>query len=100
MTYSGDTFAEVIVARIAADRASVATESALLLGFEGEAAAIYFRCLPNLFTEAVAALQAFSFKRRNRKPPPSNQRYLSPYCLTRSRSFRSAGHRQPWRLRV
>ncbi len=30
----------------------------------------------------------------------SNQRYLSPYCLTRSRSFRSARHRQPWRLRV
>ena len=45
-----------------------------------------------------------------RKPPrfvgtvwsemDSNQRYLSPYCLTRSRSFRSARHRQPWRLRV
>ena len=30
----------------------------------------------------------------------SNQRYLSPYCLTPSRSFRSAGNRQPWRLRV
>ena len=24
----------------------------------------------------------------------SNQRYLSPYCLTRSRSFRSARHRR------
>ena len=33
-------------------------------------------------------------------PGLSNQRYLSPYCLTPSRSFRSAGHRQPWRLRV
>ena len=29
----------------------------------------------------------------------SNQRYLSPYCLTRSRSFRSARHRQPWRAK-
>ena len=43
---------------------------------------------------------------RGRSPRPrrfavdSNQRYLSPYCLMRSRSFRSARHRQPWRLRV
>jgi CRISPR-associated exonuclease Cas4/CRISPR-associated protein Cas1 len=48
------------------DRAADASE---LLGLEGEAAALYFRALPNLFTEAVAALPAFNFERRNRRPP-------------------------------
>jgi CRISPR-associated exonuclease Cas4/CRISPR-associated protein Cas1 len=48
------------------DRAADASE---LLGMEGEAAALYFRALPNLFTEGVAALPAFNFERRNRRPP-------------------------------
>ncbi len=52
-----------------ADRAATACDASVLLGFEGEAAAIYFRNLPNLFTAEVASLPAFSFERRNRRPP-------------------------------
>jgi CRISPR-associated exonuclease Cas4/CRISPR-associated protein Cas1 len=52
-----------------ADRAATASDAPLLLGFEGEAAAIYFRNLPSLFTAAVSSLPAFSFERRNRRPP-------------------------------
>jgi CRISPR-associated exonuclease Cas4/CRISPR-associated protein Cas1 len=66
-----------------ADRASAAADAALLLGFEGEAAAIYFRNLPNLFTKAVASLPAFSFDRRNRRPPtdPVNACLSLAYAL-------------------
>lgn len=40
-----------------------------LFGIEGEAAALYFRGMPALFAPAVAALPAFDFARRNRRPP-------------------------------
>ncbi len=40
-----------------------------LLGLEGEAAALYFRGFPKLFTEAARALPEFDFERRSRRPP-------------------------------
>jgi len=60
-----------VLARLAilADRTETVDDTAGLLGLEGEAAALYFRAFPHLFTEAVAALPAFAFERRNRRPP-------------------------------
>lgn len=52
-----------------ADRATKAAGLPELLGVEGEGAAVYFRALPALFTDRVAALPAFSFERRSRRPP-------------------------------
>ena len=54
---------------ILAGRAERAEETSELLGLEGEAAALYFRAFPSLFTETVAALPAFAFEQRNRRPP-------------------------------
>ena len=51
------------------ERAEHATETAGLLGVEGEAAALYFRALPVLFAQAVGSLPAFAFDRRSRHPP-------------------------------
>ncbi len=70
-----------------ADRALLAADTSLLHGFEGEAAAIYFRNLPNLFTPAVNTLPNFAFERRNRRPPadPVNACLSRGYALlTRS----------------
>jgi CRISPR-associated protein Cas1 len=66
-----------------ADRAAHAAETSLLLGLEGEAAAIYFRNLPHLFTAAVSALPEFAFERRNRRPPadPINACLSLAYAL-------------------
>lgn len=66
-----------------AARTERAADTAELLGMEGEAAAIYFRSLPSLFTEAVAALPAFAFERRNRRPPadPVNACLSLAYAL-------------------
>ena len=74
-----------------ADRAATAADASLLLGFEGEAAAIYFRNLPNLFTESVASLPAFAFERRNRRPPadPVNACLSLAYALL-TRTFVAA----------
>lgn len=54
-----------------------------LLGLEGEAAAIYFRAFPQLFTETAAALPAFAFTQRNRRPPadPVNACLSLAYAL-------------------
>jgi CRISPR-associated exonuclease Cas4/CRISPR-associated protein Cas1 len=62
-----------------------------LLGREGEAAALYFRAFPNLFTDAVAGLPAFAFDRRNRRPPadPVNACLSLAYALL-GRTFASA----------
>ncbi len=40
-----------------------------LLGAEGEGAALYFRAWPKLLNEKAAALPAFGFERRSRRPP-------------------------------
>lgn len=63
-----------------AQRTPRAEDPSQLLGMEGEAAALYFRALPNLFSDAVAALPAFAFERRNRRPPadPVNACSASP----------------------
>lgn len=74
-----------------ADRVPRAETTPALLGLEGEAAALYFRALPHLFTEAVAALPAFAFDRRNRRPPadPVNACLSLAYALL-TRTFSSA----------
>ncbi len=72
-----------------------------LLGIEGEAAALYFRALPSLFVPAVAALPAFAFERRSRRPPadPVNACLSLNYALlTRTLSSAlSAVGLDPWR---
>lgn len=40
-----------------------------LMGLEGEGAALYFRAWPGLLNEKAAALPAFAFDRRSRRPP-------------------------------
>jgi CRISPR-associated exonuclease Cas4/CRISPR-associated protein Cas1 len=74
-----------------ADRAAGAADAGQLLGFEGEAAALYFRNLPNLFAEPIANLPAFSFERRNRRPPadPVNACLSLAYALL-TRTFVAA----------
>ncbi|HUZ11869.1 MAG TPA: CRISPR-associated endonuclease Cas1 [Caulobacteraceae bacterium] len=74
-----------------AERTGRAHDAPALLGVEGEAAALYFRALPSLFTEAVAALPAFAFEQRNRRPPadPVNACLSLAYALL-TRTFTSA----------
>ena len=73
------------------ERASRAENAAHLLGVEGETAALYFRAFPNLFTEKVASLPAFSFENRNQRPPadPVNACLSLCYALL-TRTFTSA----------
>ena len=82
-----------VLARLAllADRSERAPDTATLLGLEGEAAAVYFRAIPHLFTAAVSALPAFAFERRNRRPPsdPVNACLSLAYALV-TRTFAAA----------
>jgi CRISPR-associated exonuclease Cas4/CRISPR-associated protein Cas1 len=83
------------------DRTAHGTSPSELLGLEGEAAAIYFHALPSLFSPAVAALPAFAFERRNRRPPadPVNACLSLSYALL-ARTFQSALSAvglDPWR---
>lgn len=82
-----------ILARLAllADRAERADAMPALLGLEGEAAALYFRALPQLFTERVASLPAFQFANRNRRPPadPVNACLSLTYAVL-TRTFSAA----------
>ena len=83
-----------------ARKAEAAADIPSLLGIEGEAAALYFRALPALFSEAVAALPAFSFENRNRRPPadPVNACLSLAYALltrTMSMALVSVGL-DPW----
>lgn len=81
--------------------AEAATTVDVLRGYEGEAAALYFRALPNLFTDAVAALPDFAFDRRNRRPPadPVNACLSFAYALlTRTLSASLSTVRlDPWK---
>lgn len=83
----------LLLSRLAllADRAAAVGGLEILLGLEGEAAALYFRALPNLFTEAVAALPEFRFDNRNRRPPadPVNACLSLAYALL-TRTFAAA----------
>ena len=76
---------------ILAQRTPRADDASQLLGMEGEAAALYFRAFPRLFTEAVSALPAFAFERRNRRPPadPVNACLSLAYALL-TRTFGAA----------
>ncbi|RME97239.1 MAG: CRISPR-associated endonuclease Cas1, partial [Alphaproteobacteria bacterium] len=58
-------------------------EMAVLLGLEGEAAAIYFRCFDRLIAPEKAVLPAFGFAQRNRRPPadPVNALLSFAYAL-------------------
>lgn len=78
------------LARIA-DHAARADNLPALLGGEGEAAALYFRALPQLFTAKVAALPAFQFANRNRRPPadPVNACLSLAYAVL-TRTFSAA----------
>jgi CRISPR-associated endonuclease Cas1/CRISPR-associated protein Cas4 len=73
------------------ERTSRAENTASLLGTEGEAAALYFRAFPLLFTEKVAGLPAFAFENRNRRPPadPVNACLSLCYALL-TRTFTAA----------
>ena len=74
-----------------ATRTERATDASQLLGVEGEAAALYFRAVPQLFTDAVSCLPAFAFERRNRRPPadPVNACLSLAYALL-TRTFTAA----------
>jgi CRISPR-associated exonuclease Cas4/CRISPR-associated protein Cas1 len=65
------------------ERAAHAPDAAHLLGVEGEGAALYFRALPRLMTDKAAALPAFAFDRRTRRPPadPVNACLSLAYAL-------------------
>lgn len=73
------------------ERTSRVDNFASLLGLEGEAAALYFRAFPHLFTDKVAGLPAFSFENRNRRPPadPVNACLSLCYALL-TRTFTAA----------
>jgi CRISPR-associated endonuclease Cas1/CRISPR-associated protein Cas4 len=66
-----------------ADRAAHATTDNELLGFEGEAAARYFRLLPTMFGEAAREFPEFSFEKRTRRPPadPVNAMLSFAYAM-------------------
>ena len=82
-------------------RAEAAPAVDILRGYEGEAAALYFRALPDTFTEAVAELPDFAFDRRNRRPPadPVNACLSFAYALltrTLSAALATVGL-DPWK---
>lgn len=64
-------------------RAVAARDLQTLLGLEGDGAALYFRAFPGLLTEKAAALPAFAFDRRTRRPPadPVNACLSLSYAL-------------------
>jgi CRISPR-associated endonuclease Cas1/CRISPR-associated protein Cas4 len=81
-------------------RAATARDMTTLLGLEGEGAALYFRAFPGMFADKAAALPAFAFDRRSRRPPadPVNACLSLAYALlTRaiSTKLESAGL-DPW----
>jgi CRISPR-associated exonuclease Cas4/CRISPR-associated protein Cas1 len=82
-----------LLARLAllCERAERAGTMAMLLGLEGEAAALYFRALPHLFTEKVAELPEFQFVNRSRRPPadPINACLSLAYAVL-TRTFAAA----------
>mgnify|MGYP005838393007 CR=1 FL=1 len=70
-----------------AERAPHAADMASLLGFEGEAAAVYFAHLEAMIAPGKSQLPAFAFSKRNRRPPadPMNALLSFAYALlTRS----------------
>jgi CRISPR-associated exonuclease Cas4/CRISPR-associated protein Cas1 len=66
-----------------ADRAAHAVTENELLGFEGEAAARYFRLFPTMFGEAAREFPEFSFEKRTRRPPadPVNAMLSFAYAM-------------------
>jgi CRISPR-associated endonuclease Cas1/CRISPR-associated protein Cas4 len=66
-----------------ADRAMYASTEAELLGFEGEAAARYFRLFDTMFGVAARDFPEFSFEKRTRRPPadPVNAMLSLGYAL-------------------
>lgn len=83
----------VVMDRLAllASRTGRVTDTASLLGVEGEAAALYFRAFPNLFTASVSVLPDFAFEQRNRRPPvdPVNACLSLAYAIL-TRTFLTA----------
>ena len=80
-----ETKSEVLVRlKRIADRASRAKDDSQLLGFEGEAAAIYFSCFGRMLNaETRDNVGVFSFTTRNRRPPrdPVNAMLSFAYAM-------------------
>jgi CRISPR-associated exonuclease Cas4/CRISPR-associated protein Cas1 len=74
--------AVAMLARLA-DRAMHAPTQAELLGFEGEAAARYFRLFTTMLGETARDFPAFAFEKRTRRPPadPVNAMLSFAYSL-------------------
>ena len=64
-----------------ADRAQYAPAQAELLGFEGEAAARYFRAFPTMLGAAARDFPEFSFDKRTRRPPADPVNAMLSLCL-------------------
>lgn len=67
-------------------RIEAETDTDRMRGYEGDAAATYFRAIPSLFTKSVSSLPEFDFERRNRRPPadPVNACLSFGYALLTS----------------
>lgn len=84
-----------------ADNARQADSEAALRGIEGDAAARYFRSFTQMFTDGVREQAAFSFERRNRRPPADPVNACLSLCyalLTRCWSTAVSGvGLDPWK---
>jgi CRISPR-associated exonuclease Cas4/CRISPR-associated protein Cas1 len=65
-----------------ADRAVHAPTEAELLGFEGEAAARYFRLFPTMLGAAAQEFPEFSFEKRTRRPPADPVNAMLSFAYT------------------
>jgi CRISP-associated protein Cas1 len=65
-----------------ADRAAYAPSEAELLGFEGEAAARYFRMFATMLGAAAADFPEFAFEKRTRRPPADPVNALLSFAYT------------------
>jgi len=65
-----------------ADRAAHAVTQNELLGFEGEAAARYFRLFATMLGEAAREFPAFSFEKRTRRPPADPVNAMLSFAYT------------------
>ncbi|TWB10065.1 CRISPR-associated endonuclease Cas1 [Nitrospirillum amazonense] len=70
-----------------------------LLGVEGEGAVLYFRAWSQLLNERAAALPAFAFERRSRRPPADPVNACLSLCyalLTRVATSLEVAGLDPW----
>jgi CRISPR-associated endonuclease Cas1 len=65
-----------------ADHAEHAKSEAELLGYEGDAAARYFRLFSTMFGEAARSFPEFAFEKRTRRPPADPVNALLSFAYT------------------